>query len=266
MSSTSTTYYLYKTTHRPTGKYYIGRRAIRGKEPEQDKYLGSGIRLLAAIRAHGIKNFIKEIMYRCNSYEDLVIIEKFVVTQQVLDDPLCYNLAPGGEGGYTKYYKGLWHWDEANKQRISKMNRGRKRPDIAKAWAEGRMTSWWKGKTRSIEDRKRKSEANRRNFANGTHGSFKKKQCPHCNIVVTITNAKRWHFDNCKKINPERKLNPNHPSVKLVFCPYCKQHIRCILRHYHFENCKSNPDQSSRTKMIEARKVRLRAAKLKKVK
>ena len=33
---------------------------------------------------------------------------------------------------------------------------------------------------------------------NGTHPSQMKKVCPYCNMKVSVANAKRWHFDNCR--------------------------------------------------------------------
>ena len=39
-------------------------------------------------------------------------------------------------------------------------------------------------------------------IANGVHPSQKEFRCPHCGTVGKgATNAKRWHFDNCKKKN-----------------------------------------------------------------
>lgn len=44
------------------------------------------------------------------------------------------------------------------------------------------------------------SSSNLRMLENGTHASQKIFKCPHCGIEGKgSTNAKRWHFDNCKK-------------------------------------------------------------------
>jgi hypothetical protein len=43
------------------------------------------------------------------------------------------------------------------------------------------------------------SQHNYDKLKNGTHPSQKEWVCPHCNVAGKgSTNAKRWHFDNCK--------------------------------------------------------------------
>ena len=45
-------HYIYKMTRIDTGEYYIGMRSSRVR-PEEDSYLGSGLRLRAAVKRHG---------------------------------------------------------------------------------------------------------------------------------------------------------------------------------------------------------------------
>lgn len=35
------------------------------------------------------------------------------------------------------------------------------------------------------------------------HKNRDKITCPHCNLILDVSNAKRWHFDNCKYKSPQ---------------------------------------------------------------
>lgn len=93
-------HYIYITTNLINGKYYIGKH----KGEIDDKYLGSGIILKQAIEKYGINNFEKEIIVICSTEEEANIWESKIIGENITD-PKCYNIAPGGEGGYTiKYF------------------------------------------------------------------------------------------------------------------------------------------------------------------
>jgi len=101
-----TIHYLYKTTCKVTGRYYIGMHSTNNLE---DGYLGSGKRLRYSIRKHGEDNHEKEILEFFDTRELLVEAEKAAITQDVLDDDMCMNLKGGGDGGFIseEHYKKL---------------------------------------------------------------------------------------------------------------------------------------------------------------
>ena len=43
------------------------------------------------------------------------------------------------------------------------------------------------------------SKSNKKMLSEGNHPSQKLVTCPHCGFTTGAGNAKRWHFDNCKK-------------------------------------------------------------------
>jgi hypothetical protein len=92
-------HYIYITTNLINGKYYIGKH----KGEVDDKYLGSGIILKQAIEKYGRVNFEKEVIVICSTEEEVNTWEKRIIKEN-LTDPNCYNIAPGGEGGYTVKY------------------------------------------------------------------------------------------------------------------------------------------------------------------
>ena len=116
-----TIHYLYRTTCLITGRYYIGMHSTNNLE---DGYMGSGKRLRYSLRKHGINNHKKEILEFFESRDLLIEAEKNAITEEMLVDRDCMNLAEGGNSGfdYIKYlrkknpeYDKLWKEMQSNK-------------------------------------------------------------------------------------------------------------------------------------------------------
>lgn len=90
-------HYIYKTTCNVTNRYYIG---MHSTSIIDDGYLGSGTILRHSIRKHGKENHICEILEYCMDRESLALREQAIVTSDLITDPLCMNLKPGGIGGW----------------------------------------------------------------------------------------------------------------------------------------------------------------------
>lgn len=86
---------IYKTTCLITKKYYIGMHSSRS---ETDRYFGSGKIIAGSLKKHGTKNHTRETIATANSREELRLLEEQIVTADLLNDPLCMNLAVGGCG------------------------------------------------------------------------------------------------------------------------------------------------------------------------
>lgn len=91
-------HFIYKTTNLLSGRYYIG---MHSTDNLDDSYLGSGNRLRLAIRKHGRKNFIREIIEFCETRNELRKRESEIVNLEEVAKKNCMNLAVGGEGGFT---------------------------------------------------------------------------------------------------------------------------------------------------------------------
>lgn len=89
-------HFIYKTTNKINGKYYIGAHSSKN---EDDGYLGSGILLRKSIEKYGKNNFIREILLYCNTVEELYSKESEIISEH-LDNEMCYNVKPGGKGGW----------------------------------------------------------------------------------------------------------------------------------------------------------------------
>ena len=99
--------YIYKITNLVNGKYYIGKRHNKSQDPLHDGYYGSGVAITKAIKKYGKENFKKEILAYCDTIEDLNSLEKQIITLDIVNDPMSYNMMGGGVGGsYRSCYFG----------------------------------------------------------------------------------------------------------------------------------------------------------------
>lgn len=108
-------YTIYKTTNDLNGKYYIGKHQTNNIN---DSYLGSGVLLNKDIEKYGKEHFHKEILFIFDNEIEMNEKEKELITEEVLSDSQCYNLAYGGDGGDTWSHTGRKH-TELTKQKIS---------------------------------------------------------------------------------------------------------------------------------------------------
>ena len=130
--------YLYKIINTLTGQYYYG---IHTTYNINDNYMGSGADLKKDIKKIGVANFNKIYLKFFNDDKSLREAEKNIITTNMLNDPLCYNILPGGGGFNNKgiypvrniltgeikamkineeYDKTIWIHITKNRKRISK--------------------------------------------------------------------------------------------------------------------------------------------------
>lgn len=89
--------YFYKIENEINGKFYYG---VHRTDNIKDDYMGSGKRIRYAIDKYGIENFNREILLFFDTYEEALDHEAEYVNEELLMDPSCYNLKPGGKGGF----------------------------------------------------------------------------------------------------------------------------------------------------------------------
>lgn len=104
-------YTIYKTTNTVNGKYYIGKHQTI--DP-MDNYLGSGKAIANAIKLHGKDSFVKEVLFDFDTEEEMNSKERELITEDIVNDPMSYNLGVGGEGG--PHFSGRKHTDETRKK------------------------------------------------------------------------------------------------------------------------------------------------------
>lgn len=91
--------YVYITTNLINGNVYIGKHKSSCYD---ENYIGSGTILNKAIKKYGKNNFSCKILCEASSLEDLNMKEiYFIALYKKLYKNKCYNIASGGDGGYT---------------------------------------------------------------------------------------------------------------------------------------------------------------------
>lgn len=103
---------IYRTVNKVNGKVYVGIHCTSKK----DGYLGSGIKLLRAIKKYGRANFERDTLERC-PIEKVLQREAFWIRKLHASDPkVGYNLSEDGTGCYRK---GFIPWNKGKKGYLS---------------------------------------------------------------------------------------------------------------------------------------------------
>lgn len=104
-----TYHFIYKITNLINEKYYIG---MHSTDNLNDGYFGSGKYLRSSLKKYGKENFNVEILEFLNDRTELKKREREIVTSDIINEELCMNLKPGGEGGggfYSKEHELKFH-------------------------------------------------------------------------------------------------------------------------------------------------------------
>ena len=240
-------YTVYKTTNLINGHIYIG---VHKTDKPNDKYLGSGKYLKLAIKKYGRQNFKKEVLFMYSSLEEAYEKEKELVDKSFYLREDTYNLTGGGsysvsygkkKGGIGSM-RGKKHKSETiekikktlNETNLDPIVKENRKKGAKKAWvkmiANNTFNSWNKGKHLTEEDKLKKSIAAL---------NKKKVECPHCGKITDPGNAKLWHFDNCKTLNPNEEIKHVFKFSLKVECPHCGLIGNGgNMKRYHFDNCK----------------------------
>ena len=130
-------HFIYRTICTVSGRYYVGMHSTNDIE---DGYLGSGDHVTRSMRKYGRSSHIREIIKFLPDRDALKKFEKEYITEEMLADPMCMNIAPGGGGGRKHGFRHSASTKakiaEANRNRDAEVNRkisetlkGRKNPE-----------------------------------------------------------------------------------------------------------------------------------------
>ena len=110
-------YYVYQIINKINGKFYIGKR--KHLDPYNDKYMGSGKQIKHAIIKYGMENFSKHILSIFDTNEAAAELEAKLVTKELIESGLTYNMHEGGHGGFH-------HINDGSPEHIIRASRGGK--------------------------------------------------------------------------------------------------------------------------------------------
>jgi hypothetical protein len=202
-------YYIYKTTNTINGKYYIGKHSTNDLD---DGYLGSGLRLQAAIAKYGRESFSKEIICFTETKEELNIKEKEIVNESIVNDSLSYNMALGGQGGNLG--------EEVNSKigkTMSAINKGVAKTESHKASLRNTWVKKMEEGFKFSEDRDEKISAAVTEFWEQFTPEERKKMCGHPGEKNGFFNKKHTEktIEKMKANLPDRS-GAKSPSAKPI--------------------------------------------------
>lgn len=179
-------HYIYKTTNLKTGRFYVGMHSTNNLK---DGYLGSGTRLRRSIRKNGKENFKLEIIEFLPDRKALKEREKELVNEDLLKDPMCMNLQPGGGGGFINETHKLKCQSAGAKAGRITLKKLHENADYKKMWGDKRKEAWnsmspevkklvlenrydWTGKKHSEETKRKIGGANKLNHSGHLNSQY----------------------------------------------------------------------------------------------
>jgi len=105
------------------------------------------------------------------------------------------------QGVIVTWNKGIKRSEEERAKMSTARQAGNK-----KKREQGLKVAWNDGIERSEEDRRKMKQGWKQKIENGYVSPLKGKtqptiECPHCGKIGSVSNMKRWHFDNCRELN-----------------------------------------------------------------
>lgn len=253
-------YILYKTKNLINNKIYIG---IHQTNKLNDNYLGSGTVLNHAIKKYGRENFKRETIKFCNSYEELIELEKEYVNGEFIANQNNYNLKTGGGNFGTlskeskkKISDTLKRKYKSGEIKLPNHNKGRAVPEEEKK----KISETLKERYKIIEHHsKGKKILNRKKSSKEIWNKNKKGLqivTPETKQKISKTLKERYQSSEHHLKNKEpwnKGLKADKPSwnkglkAEIFKCPYCLKEVAGIsnAKRWHFENCKLKSSTNS---------------------
>jgi hypothetical protein len=225
-----TTAYIYKWTHIPSSKWYIGVRTKEGCHPN-DGYICSS-RIVKPLIQTSPNDWVREILHT-GIPEDMIKLEATILTEiDAKNDPNSYNLQ-NGDGKFTT--TGIDMPDEW-RQKISEGNRGKRRSEEAKENYRRANSEKAKDPNYLLKLRKPKPEGHGAKVSAATRGVQKSDE-HRASMSKARKGVKTGPCSEERKKAISQALKGKH-TLPLVTCPHCGFEGRANMKRWHFDNCK----------------------------
>ena len=175
MIFTQTQAFVYKWTHLPTLRWYIGSRTAQGCCPA-DGYICSS-RLVRPLVESAESEWTRTVVATGEPADMLELETVILETVDARSDPRSYN-QHNGDGRFTRV--GISPWNTGLKGL-------KRRPASVECRA----------KNSALRKEKPKTESHKQNLRK-VKGPQYRITCPHCRKVGGASGMTRYHYDNCK--------------------------------------------------------------------
>lgn len=156
--------------------------------------MGSGKLIISALEKYGKENFSKEILHIFDNEEDMISKEKELINESIIQSRNFYNIAPGGQG------RDVLRFAEEKRKKLKSERISLKIKGKPKTLEHRRSISLYhhdvSGKNNPMFGKSHKETTINKLKEKAINRA--KKQCPHCNKKVDVSNFKRWHGERCK--------------------------------------------------------------------
>jgi group I intron endonuclease len=185
---------IYRIQNKNNNKCYIGYTRDIDRRWKQHKSMPDPNRTLyKAFAKYGIDNFNFDIIYQSYNEKHTKSMEKYFVSEYNSYGS-GYNMTEGGDDNNTPKLR------KQNSKRMK--NNNPMKPGITNSGSFKKGFSIKNTKEQNKKIAKALTGKGNGNYGNpeaSSHLNSRKATCPHCGMITSLGNAKRWHFDNCKK-------------------------------------------------------------------
>ena len=199
-------HYVYKTTNKENGKYYVG--VHKSENIQNDSYLGSGYILAKAIEKYGKESFTREILFEFETPEEAFEKEREIVNEEFVKNDQTYNIALGGHGGKLTEINPFFgkHHSEETKEILRQKSTGRIHSEESREKISNSMLEYYDSLSEEEWEELSKNVSGENNpFFGKTHSDETKE------YLKTI-NTGRTHTEETKLKMSENSANKGVPK------------------------------------------------------
>jgi hypothetical protein len=225
-----TTAYIYRWTHLPTSKWYIGVRTKKNCYPA-DGYICSS-KIVKPLIESSPADWQREILYTGTPEEMIKLESNILIELDAKNNKNSYNLQ-NGDGNFTT--AGMIMPEEWI-DKISKGNLGKVRSETARE--NYRRANRLKARNPDYLKKLRHPKPEGHGAKISTALKGKKKTEEHCKALSVAKQGKKTGpCSDIRKAAIKASLKGKH-TLPLVTCPHCGLEGRSNMQRWHFDNCK----------------------------
>lgn len=222
--------YVYKWTHKPTQKWYIGSRTKNGCHPD-DGYICSS-KIVKPLIESSIGEWEREIIATGEPNEMVQLEARLLEQLDAKNNPLSFNLHNGDGNFTTANLKLPEQWVDA----IRKGNKGKVRSERARENYKRANSIKAKDPEYLAKLRKPKSEGHGEKVSAALRGIPKTEE--HKKAMSESRKGKTTGPCSLERKEAIREALKGKHTLPLVTCPHCGLEGRSNMRRWHFDNCK----------------------------